>query len=215
LDRGRLARLEHDALGAVRSEDARARDLDLLRAPARADLAARGALALFLLADLLVIRVDDVVRGAFRPDDSLVKPDRALAETRDRTEVVRHEHDRLLRRTELADLGEALVLEVLVADREHLVDEEDVRLEMHRDREAEAHVHAVRIGLHGRVEEAADVGELLDRGHGPVHVLPREPEEGAVEVGVLSTAEIRVESRADLEERGDASVHVERATRGL
>src|SRR2546423_415494 len=194
LDRGGLTRLEDDALGSIRTEHARARDLDLLRPPARADLSARGALALLLLADLLVIRVDDVVRRAFRADDSLVQPDRALAEARDRAEIMRHEHDRLLRRAELADLCEALVLEVLVADREHLVDEEDVRLEVHRDREAEAHVHAARVRLHGSVKEAADVGELLDRRHGPVHLLARESKQRAIEVRVLAAAEIRVES---------------------
>src|SRR5438445_7225556 len=95
---------------------------ELRRAPARADLTARGALALLFLARLLVIRVDDVVRRALRTDAPLIEPERALAEARDRAEVVRDEHDRLLRGAELADLGEALVLEVLVADGEHLVD---------------------------------------------------------------------------------------------
>src|SRR2546423_9494070 len=215
LDRCRLARLEHDAFLAVRTEDARTRDLDLLGPPAGADLTPSGALALLLLADLLVIRVDDIAWRAFRADDALVEPDRALAEPRDRAEVVRHEDDRLLRGTELADLREAFVLEVLVADREDLVDEEDVRLEMHGDREAEAHVHAARVGLHGRVKEPADVGEALDRRHGRVHLLAREPEEGAVEIGVLATAEIGMESRADLEEGRDATVHLERAGRRL
>src|SRR5207247_3861862 len=147
LDRGGLTRLEHDALGAIWTDHPRARDLDLLRAPPRADLAARGALALLLFADLLAVRVDDVVRRALRADDPLVEPHRALAEACDRAEIVRHEHDRLLRGAELADLREALVLDVLVADREHLIDKEDVRLEMHRDREAKTHVHAARVGL--------------------------------------------------------------------
>ena len=90
---------------------------------------------------------------------------------------MRHEDDRLLGRAELADLGEALVLEVLVTDREHFVHEENVRLQVYRDRETEPHVHAARVGLHRGVEEAADVGELLDRGHRAVHLLAREAEE--------------------------------------
>src|SRR5439155_8316515 len=180
LDACGLARLEHDTLGSVRPKHARARDLDLLRAPPRADLAARGALALLLLADLLVIRVDDVVRRPLGADLPLIQPDRSLAQSRHRTEIVGNEHDRLLRGAEFADLGEAFVLEVLVPDREHLVDEKYVWLEVHRDREPEAHVHAARVRLHGSVEEAADVGKLLDRGHGPVHLLPREAEERAI-----------------------------------
>src|SRR5207249_12213638 len=79
----------------------------------------------------------------------------------------------------------------------------------------ETHVHAARVGLHRRVEEAADVGELLDRGHRAVHLPAREAEERAVEIRVLAAAEVRVESRADLEKRGDATVHLERSPRGL
>src|SRR5439155_17583983 len=215
LDRGRLRRLENDALRPVRPEHARAGDLDLLRPPAGPDLATRGALALLLLADLLVVRVDDVVRRALRREDAVVKPDRALAKTRDRAQVVRHEDDRLLGRAELADLGEAFVLEVLVTDREHFVHEENVRLQMHGDRETETHVHAARVGLHRRIEEAADVGELLDRRHRAVHLPARETEERAVEVRVLSAAEVRVESGADLKERGYATVHLQRSTAWL
>src|SRR6266513_158333 len=212
LDRGRLRRLEDDAVLPIGTEDPRARDLDLLGAPARADLSASRTLALLLLADLLVVGVDDVVRRAFRGEDALVEPDGALAEPRDRAQIVRDEHDRLLRRAELPDLREALVLEVLVPDREHLVHQENVRLEMHGDRETEAHVHAARVGLHRRVKEAPDVGELRDRGHRAVHLLARKAEERSVEVRVLAAAEVGVESGADLEERGHATVDLERST---
>src|SRR5439155_26619179 len=101
-DRGGLARFEDDPFCAVGSEHTRARDLDLLRAPARAELAAGRALALLLFADLLVIRVDDVVGRPFGGENAIVEPDRALAEARDRSQVVRDEHDRLLGRPELA-----------------------------------------------------------------------------------------------------------------
>src|SRR2546430_262563 len=215
LDRGRLRRFENDAIGPVGPEHARAGDLDLLRPPARPDLATRGALALLLLADFLVMRVDDVVRYALRGKDAVVEPDRALAETRNRAEIVRDEHNRLLRCAELADLREALVLEVLVTDRQHFVHQENVRLQVHGDRETETHIHAARVGLHRRIEEAADIGELLDGRHRAVHLLARETEERAIEVCVLAAAKVRVESRADLKKRGDATVHLERSPRGL
>src|SRR5207247_7889878 len=65
--------------------------------------------------------------------------------------------------------------------------------------------------LYGGVEEASDVRELLDRRNGSVHLFPRKTEERAVEVSVLAAAEVGVEPRADLEEGGDAAVHLERA----
>ena len=61
-------------------------------------------------------------------------------------------------------LAEALVLELGVADREHLVDEQDLRLEVRGDGEYEAHLHSAGEALHGRVEDALDAGavEVLD-----------------------------------------------------
>ena len=49
---------------------------------------------------------------------------------------------------ELVDPVEALALERLVADRQHLVDEQHVGVDVHGDREAEAHVHARGVVLH-------------------------------------------------------------------
>src|SRR5438445_11539725 len=112
LERGGLAGLEDRLLAAVRAQDAGAHDLDLLPPVARADLAARGALALLTLANLQVVLRDDVAHRSGRADAPLVEPDRALAEPAHRAKVVRDEDNRLLLRAELGDLREALVLEV-------------------------------------------------------------------------------------------------------
>ena len=39
-------------------------------------------------------------------------------------------------------LAEALLLELRVADRQHLVDDQDLRLQVRRDRERQPHIHA-------------------------------------------------------------------------
>ena len=63
---------------------------------------------------------------------------------------------------DVAHLAEALLLERRVADRQHLVDEQDLRLEVRGDRERQAHVHAARVALHRRVDELLDLGERDD-----------------------------------------------------
>ena len=63
---------------------------------------------------------------------------------------------------ELLHAPETAALELRVADREHLVDEQDLRLEVRRDREREPHVHPARVALDGRVDELLDAGELDD-----------------------------------------------------
>ena len=70
---------------------------------------------------------------------------------------------RAARAAELLHAAEAPPLELGVADREHLVDEQDLRLEMGGDRERQPHVHAARVALHRRVDELLDPGELDDR----------------------------------------------------
>ena len=75
---------------------------------------------------------------------------------------MRHEQDRLAAPLELGELVEALVGEAFVADGEHFVDEQDVGIDVDRDGEAEAHVHAGRVGLHRRIDEVLHLGELDD-----------------------------------------------------
>ena len=58
--------------------------------------------------------------------------------------------------------GDAFLLERFVADREHLVGDEDVGRERGRDREAQAHDHAGGIVLDRIVDVLADVGERDD-----------------------------------------------------
>ena len=56
---------------------------------------------------------------------------------------------------------DAFLLERFVADREHLVGDQYVRLQRGRDREAEPHDHAGRVMLDRVVDVLAQIGELL------------------------------------------------------
>ena len=110
---------------------------------------------------------DGVLRRPVELDPALAQEDRALAEPLDGGGVVRDEDDRAAALLELEDLAEALPLELLVADREDLVEEEHVDLQVGGDREAEPHVHARGVRAHGQVDEALELRE----GDDLVHVL--------------------------------------------
>ena len=76
---------------------------------------------------------------------------------------------------------------------------------MRSDGEGEPHIHPGAIPLHRRVDELLDAGEIddfikLDADFGFGHA-----EDGAVEEDVFAAAEFRVESSANLEQRGDAA----------
>ncbi len=106
-------------------------------------------------------------------------------------------------RSDLLDLVEAPPLELLVADREHLVDDEDLRLEMGGDGKAEPHLHAAREVLHRRVDEPSDSGEVDDVVELAAHLRAAHAEHGAREEHVLAAGQVDVEARAHLEQRAD------------
>ena len=107
---------------------------------------------------------------------------------------------------DLAHLPQALALERRVADGEHLVDDEDVRLEVRRDREREPDVHPARVALHRRVDEPLDLGEGHDLVELRLDLSPPHSEDGAVQVDVVAARELRMEAGADLEERADSAL---------
>ena len=102
-----------------------------------------------------------------------------------------------------ADLVQALLLELLVADRQHLVDQEDVGIGVHGDGERETDVHTGRVELHLRVDEVADARELEDVVEVGLGLLAAQSEHGRVQVDVLAARQVGVEPGAEFEEGRD------------
>ncbi len=112
-------------------------------------------------------------------------------------------------------LAEALLLEVGVADGEHLVDQEDLGLEVRRDRERQPQVHAARVPLDRRVDELLDLRERDDLVELALDLGAAHPQDRAVQVDVLAARQLRMESGPDLEQRSDAAVDLGEPARGL
>ena len=111
----------------------------------------------------------------------------------------------------VAHLAEAAALELGVADGEHLVDDQDLGLEMRRHREGEAHAHARGVALDGGVEEARHAGEFHDLVEARGDLVLAQPEDRAVEIHVLASRELRVEAGPHLEQAADPPVDRGRA----
>ena len=93
---------------------------------------------------------------------AVLEVDAAAAERLDHRHVVADEEDGPARGGDLVHLAEALALERGVADGQHLVDDQDLGLEVRGDREGQPHVHAARVALDRRVEELLDLRERDD-----------------------------------------------------
>ena len=141
--------------------------------------------------------------------------DRALAQPLDRLSVVGDEQDRASLILERCDDAEALPLEVLVTDREDLVEEQHVGLQERGDREPQAHRHAGGVGANGPVDRVLDLGERDDLVEALTDLGAAQALDRPVQIHVLAAAEVRVETRPELEQRADPAVHLHRAGRRL
>ena len=109
--------------------------------------------------EVLTERADRVARRPVEDEPPVVEDDGAVADLAHGGGVVGDEHDRAPLGLELPDPAQALGLEQLVADGEHLVDEQHVGIEVDGDGEAEAHVHPRRVVLDRLVDELLQLGE--------------------------------------------------------
>ena len=122
---------------------------------------------------------------------------------------MRDEHDRAPGLAQVLHPTETPALELGVTDGQHLVDEQDLRLEVRGDRECQAHGHPARVPLHRSVEERLDTGEVDDLVE-LADTISRllHPEDRAVQEDVLATRQLRVEAGPDLEQAADASANL-------
>ena len=113
-----------------------------------------------------------LARLPFVDDRPVVEQDDAIAHAKDQVGRVGHEHDRPPLLLERADPLQALGLECDVADGEHLVNEQDRRVHVHRDGEAEPHVHPRGVELDLVVDELLELSERDDVVEPPVDLAP-------------------------------------------
>ncbi len=144
----------------------------------------------------------------------MVQPEDAVAVAADLMEGVGDEHEGLPARDEALHALVALALELLVADREGLVHEQDVGVDVGGDRERQPRGHPGREGPDGRVDELLQLRPGDDAVEAPPGLGPREAEEGALEHDVLASRQLAVEAEPELEDGRDSAGDVDAALRG-
>ena len=201
-DAERLLRPEAGGRGAAGVHDLHRLD----EHAAVADLGV-GDLAALGVGEVLEVLADLAHRGhrvTVELHPTVVEQHDPVAELAGEVQAVRDEHDRLAVALEGPDALQALALEGLVADREHLVDEQDVGVDVDGHGEGQPDVHAGRVELHRRVDELLDAGEVDDLVEGLLGRAARHAQDGGVEEDVLPAGEVAVEAGAELEQRGQA-----------
>src|SRR5262249_18561373 len=102
----------------------------------------------------------------------------------------------------LTHLAKAFFLKLRIAHGQHFVNDKNLGLQMRCDREGEPDIHAARVALHRRIQEAFHLGEGDDLVEFTLYFSARHAEDRAVQEDVFAPCELGVEACADLQQAG-------------
>src|SRR5262245_44905613 len=116
---------------------------------------------------------------------------------------MRDEENRLAFRLEAPQRPSTPLLEIFVADREDLVEQQDVGIQVRRNGESQSHLHAGRVVLQRHVHEVLEPRVLDDGWVQALDVFPRKAVNRRIQVDVFLTRQLNVEADAKLDQRAD------------
>src|SRR5687767_571384 len=101
----------------------------------------------------------------------MIQPNGALAKLPDGCRGMRNAEERFAGVQQLCELTGGFFMKSYVADAQHLIDYENCRLNMNRDRESQPDGHAGGIRPQRLINELMDLGEIYDCVHHPADLL--------------------------------------------
>src|SRR5258708_38443132 len=110
---------------------------------------------------------------------------------------------------DVAYFAQGLFLERRVANRQHFVDEDNLGLEMRRDREPQPHVHSARIMFDRSVDKLVHFGECHDLVELALDFVSPHPENRAAQKNILAPRQLGMKSSANLEQTSNSTVQVD------
>src|SRR6266568_2906748 len=148
------------------------------------------------------------VGGAVLAHGGSVYPEDAMAESADLIELVADQDDGAASAGNVPHFPQAFLLEIDVADGQHLIHQQDFRLQMRGHGERQTDVHPRGIVLYGRVNEFFELGERHDLVKLAGDLTLAHPQDGPGEERVFAPGELRMEARADFQQRPDPPVNL-------
>ena len=150
---------------------------------------------------VLQIRSADRLRVPLHHDIALVKPQDMVTEPDDRRNIMGHIQKRRAAGKHLLHARIAASSEVRIPDRQHLIADQDLRIDHRRDRESQASLHSGGIILDRGVQEALKLRELDNLIKMLLHEFSRMPEHRPIQEDVLPRRQLLVEACAELDHR--------------
>src|SRR5262249_22016919 len=138
-------------------------------------------------------------------DPPLLEQHHLIAQRADRAHVVADEKDGPSSPRGMFDFAETLFLKFRVADREDLIDDQNLRIEVSGASKRQPHVHAARIMFYCGVEVSLSLGERNDLIELASGLASMHPKDRAVEENVFAAGQLGMKSGAHFQEAGHSS----------
>jgi hypothetical protein len=159
----------------------------------------------------LVVTVDAASRLAVEHELAVVEHEHASAERGHGVHQVRDQQNGRAAFAQLEQALVALLLKASVADGQHFVDQNDVGIFRGGTGEREPQEHAGRVRAHRAIEELTELRELFYGALASRRIFGVARDQTMIEAGVFAPRELGKEAAAEIEQRGDAAVHLDLA----
>ena len=157
----------------------------------------------------LGVHPDGVLHVSVKDNFSLVQHDAPVAQLPDGAHIVADVKDSpSLDLSDLPHFFQALLLEVHVANRQHLVHDHDLAVQMRSDGEGQLDEHTGGIPLHRGVDKVPHLGKFDDVLHFGVDLRFGHAEDRTVHVDIFPTGHFSVEPGSHLQHGGNTAVDV-------
>ena len=100
---------------------------------------------------------------------------------------------------DLLNSSDAALLKKNVADRQRLIDDQNIGFHMDGDGKRQTHEHAAGVSLNRAINELADFRELFNIGNSLARLGIGEAENRSVDINVFSAGKLQIESGSQLE----------------
>src|SRR5581483_9195347 len=101
------------------------------------------------------------------------------------------------------------LVEPLITNGKHFINQQNVRVDVDRHGKAEPGVHARRIVLHRNIDESIQLGKLHNRVKAFRHLSPLHAENRGIEENIVPPRELRVKASAQLEQCRYSTIHAD------
>src|ERR1017187_8046498 len=131
---------------------------------------------------------------------AVVQADALLGKTSNRRHIVTHKQHRPSAPRHFTHLPKAFLLELSVPNRQHFINDQDLRLEMRRHRKRQPYIHPARVSLHWCIKELLHLGERHDLIELSGNLTSAHAQDCPVHIDVLTTCELGVKAGAYLQQ---------------